>query len=374
MKCALIALTISYGLMLPAAALAQQEPHNAGAVFVMTNAADKNEVIAYSRAADGSLQEGQRFATGGRGSGGATDPLGSQGSLLLSQDGSLLFAANAGTGDISVFRVTGSRLFLAQREPSGGAAPNALAQSGNLLYVINSGGTSGVSGFRIAASGRLNPIPNSVRYFSTGITAASSLAFSPNGAFLLAVERLTNIIDVFAVQGDGTLVQKSALQSTVPGAFSVAFAPNGTVLVVATGPSGAINGSAISSYALASGGTLAAISVNVPTLGAATCWHAVTPSGQFVLTSNAGTSSLSAFSIGSTGSLTPVAGTVVITQAAGSGNLDIAISSDGKFLYTLNSGAGNVGIYAIQTNGTLTTVGTMSGIGITHGLNGIAAF
>ena len=46
-----------------------------GAVFIMTNAADRNEVISFGRAADGSLQEGHRFATGGRGSGGNNDPL-----------------------------------------------------------------------------------------------------------------------------------------------------------------------------------------------------------------------------------------------------------------------------------------------------------
>ena len=39
----------------------------AGAVFVMTNAADRNEIISLKRAADGSLQEGRRSATGGRG-------------------------------------------------------------------------------------------------------------------------------------------------------------------------------------------------------------------------------------------------------------------------------------------------------------------
>ena len=76
------------------------------AVFAMTNSVEGNQIIAYSRAADGSLIERNQIATGGRGSGGTTDPLGSQGSLTLSQDHSLLFAVNAGTGDISVFRVT----------------------------------------------------------------------------------------------------------------------------------------------------------------------------------------------------------------------------------------------------------------------------
>ena len=81
------------------------DTHSAGAVFVMTNNVDKNEVIAYRRASDGTLQEGARFDTGGRGSGGNNDPLESQGSLTLSQDHSLLFAVNAGSGSVSVFSV-----------------------------------------------------------------------------------------------------------------------------------------------------------------------------------------------------------------------------------------------------------------------------
>ena len=93
------------------------------AVFVMTDSVEANQIIAYSRAADGSLVLGNHYATGGRGSGGTTDPLGSQGSLTLSQDRSLLFAVNAGTGNLSVFRVSGASLDLVQVASSGGSAP-----------------------------------------------------------------------------------------------------------------------------------------------------------------------------------------------------------------------------------------------------------
>src|SRR5262249_26363716 len=87
-----------------------QNDHAAGAVFVMTNATDSNEIISYQRADDGSLRQRHRFATGGRGSGGTTDPLGSQGSLILTSNRSFLLAANAGSGEISVFRVRGAAL------------------------------------------------------------------------------------------------------------------------------------------------------------------------------------------------------------------------------------------------------------------------
>ena len=136
------------------------------AVFAMTNSVGGNQVIAYSRAANGSLIEGNHFATGGRGSGGTTDPLGSQGSLTLSQNHSLLFAVNAGTGDLSVFRVNGANLQLVQVVSSGGSAPVAIAQHGNLVYVINSAGNSNVVGFQLGAFGNLVMIPNSIRYLS----------------------------------------------------------------------------------------------------------------------------------------------------------------------------------------------------------------
>src|ERR1700720_3712670 len=128
-----------------------QDEHSkgAGAVFVMTNAADRNEIISYKRAADGSLQQGQRFATGGRGSGGNNDPLESQGSLTLSENHSLLVAVNAGSGNVSVFSVHGSQLSLVDKAISGGSEPNAVAQHGNLVYVSNVGGSSSVVGFTL---------------------------------------------------------------------------------------------------------------------------------------------------------------------------------------------------------------------------------
>jgi 6-phosphogluconolactonase (cycloisomerase 2 family) len=347
--------------------------HSAGAVFVMTNNVDRNEVIAYSRATDGTLHEHERFATGGRGSGGNNDPLESQGSLRLSEDHSLLFAANAGSGSVSVFRVSGDNLSLVDKVTSGGSEPNAVAQHGNLVYVINAGGSSNVVGFRLD-HGKLTQIPNSTRFLSTNTSGAGGLAFSPDGRFLVVVERLTNDIDVFSVQGDSTLSPIVVNPSAGPGAFSVSFASNGAALVSETGPSGVANGSAISSYEVAGNGTLTPISTSVPTFGAANCWNVVTPDGSFVYTSNAGSSTISGFAIANTGALTALPGTVVGTNPEGATNLDIAVSSDGKFIYTLNSVAGAIGIFAVQKDGALLNVGSATGVSPLSGFNGIAAF
>jgi 6-phosphogluconolactonase (cycloisomerase 2 family) len=350
-----------------------QAQGSAGAVFVMTNAASGNEIIAYKRNADGSLEQGRRFSTGGRGSGGVTDPLGSQGSLTLTDDRSFLLAVNAGSGSISVFRVHGDSLSLVDKVPCGGSEPVAVAQHGNLVYVVNAGGSSNVTGFRQDRNGKLTPIPNSIAFLTSANSGAASLSFSPDGQFLLVTEKLTNRIDAFHVQLDGTLGPMVVTAGVGPGTFAVLFAPNGTALVSETGPAGGNNASAISSYAVVANGTLSPISPSVPTLGAATCWQAVTPDGRFVYTSNSATSTISGFAIGIDGGLTPLPGTVSGTLPAGSTNLDTAISSDGKFLYTLNSGTGSVSIFGINQDGSLTSLGNAGGLTAAAGFNGIAA-
>lgn len=318
------------------------------------------------------LREVNTFSTGGRGSGRNTDPLESQGSLTLSQDRALLFAVNAGSGDISVFLVRGSRLALVDKALSGGSEPNAIAQHGNLVYVLNTGGSSNVTGFRLTGN-HLFPIKNSLSFLSTKTSGAASISFSPDGQFLAVTERLTNNIDVFKVLVDGTLSPVIINPSAGPGAFAVTFAPGGAALVSETGPANVTNGSAISSYAVEANGALSAISKSVPTEGAANCWNVVTPDGRFVYVSNSASATISGFAISAAGALSPIGATVVGENPQGATNLDIAIGADGKFLYTLNSGNGMIGIFAIQKDGSLVNAGSVGGIDAASGFNGIAA-
>ncbi len=341
------------------------------AVFVMTNDAEENAVVAYERTPYGTLQSPHRYETGGRGSGGTVDPLGSQGSLTLGDDGSLLFAANAGSGTVSVFRVFGSRLALIDRASSGGSEPNAVAQHGKLVYVLNSAASSNVVGFRLF-DGKLVRIPDSRRFLSGNFANSASVAFSPDGRFLVVTERATNSIDVFGVQADGRLSKITVNPSSGAGAFSAVFAPNGTVIVAETGAGGPA-GSAASSYTIAPDGKLLPVSVSVPTLGAANCWNVVTPDGRFVYNSNAGSASIAGFKIGPAGALEPIGGTIVGTNPAGSTNLDIAISADGRFLYSLNAGSGAIGMFGIANDGSLVNLGAVGGLPAAAGLNGIAA-
>ena len=133
------------GVVLCLAALAlavhAAEPlHGSTTFFVMTNGNSRNEVLAYQRTTEGRFVPRGRFATGGRGSGGTTDPLQSQGALTLSQDHRLLLAVNAASGTISSFHLLGSIPILVDEESSGGAFPVAVAEHNNTVYALNAGG------------------------------------------------------------------------------------------------------------------------------------------------------------------------------------------------------------------------------------------
>lgn len=346
---------------------------NEGAVFVMTNATDRNEIIAYERSSEGYLSDRHTVPTGGRGSGGTTDPLGSQGSLALTGDHAYLLAVNAGSGNISVFRVHGSNLNLVDRAPSGGSEPVSVTQHGNLVYVLNAGGSSNVTGFRLE-NGNLTPIPDSVTYLTTNNSGPGSVTFSPDGRFLAVVEKITNNIDVFSVKHDGHLNPVVATPGIGPGSFSLIFAPGGAALVSETGPAGSTNESALSSYSILADGTVSAISKSVPSRGSATCWEAITPNGRYVYTANSASSTISAFRVARDGSISPLSGTVVGTLGANSVDIDMAITSDGEYLYTLNSGDGTVGVFKIREDGTLAHLGDAEGLSPASGFNGLSAY
>ena len=101
LRCAAAFLVIAGLAGISARTAAEDDP---GAVYVLTNQT-ANSVLVFTRAADGTLSFSGNFATGGAGAGTGADPLGSQGSLVLDRGHQRLFAVNAGSNDVSVFRV-----------------------------------------------------------------------------------------------------------------------------------------------------------------------------------------------------------------------------------------------------------------------------
>jgi 6-phosphogluconolactonase len=97
------------------------------AVCVQTNTAP-NEVIAFRRADDGSLERIGSVATGGDGS----PHLQSQGSVALTGNGRYLLVTNAASDDLSVFAVAADGLLRLRDRVHTGTAPGSVAERDGL--------------------------------------------------------------------------------------------------------------------------------------------------------------------------------------------------------------------------------------------------
>ncbi len=366
-----------------ASAAAAQTPTPAfgtstGAVFASTNAPSGNEVVMWSRNAQGTLRQIGTFSTGGRGEGGINDPLRAGYSLTLTSDHGFLLAANAGSGDISVFRVLQNGLALTSITPSGGGNPISIAEHGNLVYVVNAGGDYQLSGFEIEASGTLKPVKNSLATLSSPDGGVSTLAFSPGGTKLVVTERLAKTVDVFNVNADGSLSNPVFNPSQGDEPFSEAFTPSGALLV--TEANFGQKTSTVSSYTVNADNTLGVITSQLPSGGLGACW--IVTDGQDALVSNTASSSLGAYAVAGNGTLQPfgIVASVALTAppAAGQPNsafpLDLAASQDDRFVYAGLSANGQIVGYQINTNSGLSQVASVP-FGQPHtGAEGLAAY
>jgi 6-phosphogluconolactonase len=219
----------------------------------------------------------------------------------------------------------------------------------------------------------LRQIPNSFSYLSGTSAGGSSITISPDGKILAVTERLTNNIDTFNINADGTLTPIVINNDMAPGIFAAVFAPDGNLIVSEVGPAGGANAATVSSLSILAKGTLSVNSLGVPSLGAADCWDVVTPDGKWAYVSNAGSDTISGYTIGENGKLTPIGATVLGILPAGSGNHEITVSPDGNYLYTLNSALGTIGIFGIQKDGSLINLGQIGGLPKAAGFNGLAA-
>jgi len=338
-----------------------------GGVFVTTNDPTSNGVVAFSRASDGSLASIGTFATGGKGIGGSVDPLASQFALALSRDHKLLYVVNAGSNDVSVFRVRKDGLELLDRSASQGTRPVSVAIGHQALYVLNAG-SNDIGIFGASAQGTLTA--RGVAKLSGGALGAAEIRVSPDGHFVNVTERVSNTIDSYVVAEDGTLGGLTTAPSggTVP--FGFDYAPNGLLVV-----SEAASASA-SSYTQDRSGQLSLVSSAISTGGqGAPCWLIVTNSGRFAYTANAGGASVSGFAIAEDGSLTLITpGGKTGDLGAGAQPLDLDLSRDSRFLYVMKNGTGTIGAFAVNADGTLEPLADTPGLLARGGYMGLAAY
>ena len=370
-----------------------------GAVYSMSNDPDGNEVVAFSRAPDGTLTPAGSFATGGTGSGSFEDVANSL--VLGSARGeaspnnligasNLLFATNAGSNSISVFKVNKEGLELVEVQDSGGEKPVSVTVNKGLLYVLHSGETEddlfdedgnliapncttgslpSITGFTVSNDGQLTPIPNSTRSLSGDpFSGCAQVSFNPRGDVLVVTERTavepgqTNnrvpagdegVILTFTVNDDGTLGNKQIFDATGQGPFGFTFSKDGLLLTSEQfdGPFGPDLGAA-AAYALDSDGNLTATSASVGNGGTDSCWFVVTDDGKlgFVASFFDPSPRISSYRITPQGDLELIEGDAAIPEQ---GAADLALSRDSKYLYNINAFTGMVSAYEVGKDGSL---------------------
>jgi len=321
-----------------------------GAVYTQTNSPAGNVVLAFRRAADGSLTAAGATPTGGTGTGAG---LGSQGAVTLSSDGEWLLVVNAGSNEVSAFSVgENGALAFRSKASSGGVMPISVTIHGDLVYVLNAGGSGNIAGLRLGFGGTLTPIAGSSRGLSTAAAGPAEVSFDPTGAWLVVTEKATNKIDTWRVDASGLAFGRVINSSAGVTPFGFTFTSQG-VLAVTEAFGGAVNASATSTYTINANGTLTVISASTPTTETAACWIVATNNGRFVYATNAGSASVSGYSVRQ-GALTLLDADGK-SATTGAGPTDLAITQNSQTLYTLNGGAHTITAFSVsQSTGDLT--------------------
>jgi 6-phosphogluconolactonase len=326
-------------------------------IYVQTNDADRNEIVAFDRAPDGAIEPIGRFDTGGRGTG--VPHLASQSSVALNGDGSLLLVANAGSGELSLFTVRDIGLQLESRVSTRGSMPTSVAVYGEIAYVLNAGDDGGIAGFSLAG-GALEPIEGAVRPLSAAGADPAQIAFSPDGRTLVVTERGTNSISTYMVDNRGRADGPQTIASSGATPYGFDFAEGAVVVTEAS--DGELGAAAASSYALAEPGRLVPVSASVGDTRSEVCWAAVTKDGRFVYVTNFGDGTISSYAVGDNGRIDLLEPVAASTRLGEKGIRDEAITGDGRFLYALDADARRVYGWSVGDDGSLTPVGDADGL------------
>ena len=320
----------------------------AGHVYTITNEAGGNRVAIFDRAANGALSPAGFVNSGGNGTGSG---LGSQGAVILSDNGRWLFAVNAGSDSISSFRVTGRGLDLVDTVASGGDLPVSLTVHRDLLYVLNAGASPNISGFEIDSHGNLSPLAGSIQP-ATSATSVQ-IGFSPDGTALVVSGKASNTLDSYLVDRNGLAGPPQTFTANAAVPYGFGFDQRGHLIV--SEASGFVT-----PYAVSADGTVSAITAAAPTYQNAACWIAITKNGKYTYTTNAASQSITGFAIGHDGALTILdANGVTAVTGTGTHPTDMAFSNNSHFLY-VNNGNGTIGAFEVHADGSLSP---FSGIG-----------
>lgn len=348
-------------------------------LYIMSNAIDGNEVIAYKRTGPELALVGN-FSTngvGGTAQSDAFDPIGSQDSLIATSDCRCLIGVNAGSDTIFSFLIEDDGLALASTPFSGGNFPVSVAQHKKFVYALNSGSDATVATFKLYDDCKLKPspkapislgIPRSTTSSSTLLSLPSStgLEFGDNPPFFITSPTQIEVTQdgrylvvgvkgnpgaglgkniVFALDNKGELGNPKVTNSVGFVPFGFDFFKDYLVRteVLAQGPlfledNGPLNfdiNSTVSSYKLNKEGELTPITKSLDIGQQLACWLKI--SDNCIVTSNAAIS-LSLLSIDKEGKLTLVNSLAAFLDTPLEIFIDDVSDKNKRYVYALATG------------------------------------
>jgi 6-phosphogluconolactonase len=325
-----------------------------GALYTQTNDPGGNVVQKFDRSRDGRLTPAGTFTTGGVG---LADLGGRQGAIELSDDEDTVYATNAGSNTVSVFRAPDrdddgrDGLRLIGTFPSGGQAPLSVDEQDGRVYVLNAGGTPNVTAFSTARRGSLTQIPGGTRALP-GADGAAQVSVTPDGRRLVVSERLSNRLETLALDRFGRPAAPVITASAGTTPFGFAISDRGDVIVSEAGTN------SVSSYRIDGGGLLGVVTPALALNQGGVCWVAVSPDGRFAYTGNAG-GSISGLAVDRDGSLTALDADGV-TAVPRQSPRDLDFARNGRFVYAVSPGnatdGGSVTGYRVGNDGSLTEI------------------
>lgn len=280
---------------------------------------------------------------------------------LTTQGNSALeaFSINLGSGGLSL---SGSAV-------STGAFPTAIALSPtlNALFVANKD-SNDISAYTVNSDGSLTAASGTTK---TG-TTPMGLAIDPAGNFLFVANQGSSDISVFSIDGSSLSEIPGSPFTTIPPGTTLPTDPVG-VVVSASGNflyvTNSLSGT-VSAYSIASSGTLTPLGTSPYLAGTAPSGLALTPGGAFLYVANTGSNTVSAFSIcdkvvtscadpnNPDGKLTVIPGPAA-QQAFSAGQGPVAVAADPSFnfLYVLDKGSNQISAFAFGSGtGVLTAL------------------
>jgi 6-phosphogluconolactonase (cycloisomerase 2 family) len=352
-------------------------------VYVESNDPNGNAILAYERAANGSLTPlpGSPFPTGGLGitTTYALGPFDSDQEVIVNSERTMLFAVNGGSDTIAVFWINNDGSLTPVEGspfPSGGSNPVSVGLANQTLCVVNQDQDPGHPGdtppnytsFHVSPWGQLTPVPFSTIPVDVGSSPSQALTV-PHAGLLFGADFLGGLLRSFEIRGEGRLIPRT-VQALPPGPFAGTGAPP-FPLGLAVHPTqpllyvGFVTINQVGVYQYNEHGKLNFLR-SVPDSGNGVCWLLVNHAGTRLYASNTGDPSVSVFDV-SNDPTTPVEIQKVnlnVVPGSSPGGFQFGLDSSGKFLHvvsqqdsaTSTSAANALHVFSVGQDGTLTEV------------------